>query len=90
MLLCIISPLLHFSSSQHGLHKFDYEESRMIKLLRTEFESDGIHLPDADRSDIVGLKNELVDLESEVRENLEEGRYIIQMSSLRSSVIRPL
>ncbi|GMH56106.1 hypothetical protein TrST_g3032 [Triparma strigata] len=66
---------------EHGLHKFDYEESRMIKLLRTEFESDGIHLPDADRSDIVGLKNELMDLESEFQNNIISSRNIYSVPS---------
>ena len=28
---------------------FNYEESRMVNLLRREFEADGIHLSDKDR-----------------------------------------
>ncbi|GMH71393.1 hypothetical protein TL16_g05636 [Triparma laevis f. inornata] len=66
---------------EKGVKHFNYEESRMISLLRSEFESDGIHLPDEKRKEIVNLKNDLMDLESEFQNNIIEGRNIYAVHS---------
>ncbi|KAL7567840.1 hypothetical protein ACA910_000582 [Epithemia clementina (nom. ined.)] len=60
------------TSSPFVLQLLTEEEQRFARLLQSEFEQDGIHLPDAMRQQVRALQNSMVQLEGQFQRNLIE------------------
>lgn len=56
------------------------EEKRTAQLLKAEFESSGIHLPEAERQEVRALLNEITSLETMFSNNVILGRRTFQVS----------
>ncbi|EWM25405.1 mitochondrial intermediate peptidase [Nannochloropsis gaditana] len=64
----------------HVAATLDEEGSRTAQLLKAEFESSGIHLPDLERQEVRALLNEITSLETMFSNNLILGRRSFQVS----------
>lgn len=58
------------------------QETRFVKLLRAEFERDGIHLNDEKRSAVRDLQNEITQLETSFSENLLHARKLFAVEQM--------
>lgn len=61
------------------MKSFTFEQKRMGILLRSEFERDGIHLPHADRQQVVSLQNDITQLSMQFQSTMHSAREYVEM-----------
>ena len=69
---------------------FTEEETRMLFLLKAEFEREGIHLPEEERNKVLQLNGELSQIETTFSSNIVTGKKQVSERSERSRALRQL